>query len=210
MPDVVGVDVPVWSSYASSRPRVRVVLAVGEPEVLVFVFEVSDRLDSEVLVPDVDTELVFDVSGVFVFDVSGVCVFDVSEVFAFDVSAVLAFEVPLMPDRESDCLPSATLGSVTAIGIIARIAAAAVASPVRFQFTTRTPLGSAHHQTRRFSAQTPRAYGREFNHRMRAAVTGKGLKTRSTRGAPSGFRTSALNQELLHEDDFAGKHALSL
>lgn len=122
VPEVVGVAVPVWSSsYSSSWLCVRVALAVGEPDVLVLVFDVSGCLDSEVLV----------------FDVDDVLVFDDSE--ALDDSAVFDRDVPLTPYFDSYFFPSAMPGSTTAIGIIATIAAAAVMSPARFQFTSLTP-----------------------------------------------------------------------
>lgn len=130
VPDVVGVAVPVWSSsYSSSGLCVRVALAVGEPEVLVLVFDVSGCLDSEVLVRDADEVLVFDVDDVLVFDDSE----------ALDDSAVFDRDVPLMPYLDSYFFPSATPGSATAIGIIATTAAAAVIRPARFQSTSLTP-----------------------------------------------------------------------
>lgn len=134
VPDVVGVAVPVWSSsYSSSGLCVRVALAVGEPEVLVLVFDVSGCLDSEVLVLDVDDVLVFDDSEAL----DDVLVFDDSE--ALDDSAVFDRDVPLMPYFDSYFFPSATPGSATAIGIIATTAAAAVIRPARFQSTSLTP-----------------------------------------------------------------------
>lgn len=72
VPEVVGDGVRVWSSSKSSAcSRDREVLGDAEPDVLVFVFEVSECLASEVLVlvPDV---LVFDDSEVLVFEASDV------------------------------------------------------------------------------------------------------------------------------------------